>query len=284
MRFCPNMKLIMVSQWQEKKNLDLLHVRCKQWTCPYCAPVNARVWKNYILNRLAKEDFRGKDWCMLTITAHENAHKAGALYTLKNLQNGFKRLYHRLKRWNGGGFEYLRIFEKHTEGKYGGFHMHIIADLGATHSRKKVEFLHVLEREKRAKKQGKKPRKRLKKEIHPQRWLINNARACGMGYEADFKYIGNIAQRTASYMTKYISKQLDILEFPPHMRRVQSSRRFGSPKRKDGGNVRNWKAKAAIFREDLNSYEKIIDLTMKRIVTLEEDFSHGELWYPPELK
>lgn len=282
--FCPNMRLIMTSEWpNQPKHLDMIHVRCKMWSCEYCAAVNARQWKNYILTRLSRSDFIGLSWCMLTITANRETHKISPTYTLKNLQRGWKRLYHRLLRWNGGRFEYIRIFEKHTKGKYGGYHMHIICSIGDMHGIKKMAFFEVLEREKRARKQGKKPRKRLKKEIHPQRWLINACVSCGMGFMADFKYIGSLPQRTAAYMTKYISKQWEILEFVARMRRIQSSRRFGSPKSNKSPSIRVWRAKSAIFREDLRRWDKIIDQTMKRIVS-DEDFEDGKLWYPPNLK
>jgi hypothetical protein len=284
LQFCPNMRLIMTSEWPNNpKHLDMIHVRCKMWSCEYCAAKNASVWKNYILTRLSRSDFVGKAWVMLTITAHENAHKAGPLYTLKNLQRGWKNLYHRLLRWNGGKFEYIRIFEKHTKGKYGGYHMHIIADLGETHVIKKMAFFEVLEREKRARKQGKKPRKRLKKEVHPQRWLLQACKKLGMGYEVDFKYIGSVVAKTAAYMTKYVGKQFEILEFPPRMRRIQPSRRFGSPQTMRGPSIREWRAKSAIFKEDLRRWDKIIDQTMKRIVS-DDDFEGGKLWYPPQLK
>lgn len=284
MLLCPNMRLIMVSQWKgDPKHLDLIHVRCKQWNCPYCAPVNSRIWRNYILTRLSRSDFRGRSWVLITITAHENAHKAGPLYTILNLQRGFRKMYHRLKRYNGGDFEYLRVFELHPNGKYKGFHMHIIAAMGDTYGAKKEEFAKVLERERRARKQGKKPRKRLKRERHPSRWIKDTCKTLGMGVQADIRQIGSVVQKTAAYMTKYISKQLEINEFPPRVRRIQASRRFGSPRVKDTGNVLDWRPKSAIFREDLQTYTRIVDLTLKRVVTLEDDFANGELWYPKDL-
>lgn len=192
-------------------------------------------------------------------------------------------MYHRLKRWNGGPFEYVRIFEKHVDGKYGGYHMHVIASIGDAYGVHKDAFRLVLDREGRAKAQGKRPRKRLKREKHPTRWIRDTCRNLGMGFEADVTQIGSMVQKTAGYITKYVSKQLDILEFPPRMRRIQASRRLGTPHKKTGSKLRQWRAKSAIYREDVERMEKIIDVTTKHIVNLDDDFSHGELWYPPNL-
>lgn len=284
MLFCPNMKLVMVSKFADgSKRMDMVHVRCKQWTCPYCAPANSRQWKDYILKRLSREDFRGVYWLFVTITANENAHKHSPAATLKNLQRGWNKLYHRFKTFNGHrAFDYVRVFEKHTKGKYGGYHMHLIMALGEAFAEKKDAFARVLEREKTARKQGKKPRKRLKREKHPSRWLKDASRACGMGYETDIKQIGSNTSHVAPYFTKYISKQLDILEFPPRMRRIQSSVRFGSPRKKTGSKLRHWTPRSAIYKSDLEDFDLIFDMTRKHVIS-EDDFPDGVLWYPKEI-
>jgi len=283
--FCPNMKLIMVSQFADgSKRMDMVHVRCKQWTCPYCAPANAKQWKDYILKRLAREDFRDQFWIFVTITAHEDSHKHSPQATLRNLQRGWNKLYHRFKTFNGHrAFDYVRVFERHENGKFGGYHMHLIMALGNAFARHKDAFAKVLEREKIARKQGKKPRKRLKREKHPARWLKDASRACKMGYQTDVRQIGSNTQHVAPYMTKYISKQLEILDFPPRMRRIQASVKFGSPRRRDTGNVRKWRPRTAIYKTDLEDFDLIFDVTRKHVIT-EGDFPEGVFWYPKELK
>jgi hypothetical protein len=284
MKHCPNMRLVLVTEMLlAPLKLDMLRVRCKQWSCPYCSQENARQWKNHLLTRLGRPEFWDRQWCLITITAHKNAHKAGPIYTLKNLQRGWTKLYHRLKRWNGGGFDYVRVFEKHTEGKYGGFHMHILADCGDAWVYHFTAINKVLERELRAMGLGLKPRKRLKKEKSPERWLKDNCKSLGMGEQADFSYVGKTAAGTARYATKYIGKQLDILEFPPRMRRIQASRGM-TLKRKGGSKIRAWRAKSAIYREDVLRYERIYDMTAKHIITLADDFDRGQPYYPPEMK
>jgi len=278
------MTLIMVSDDMiPEGHLDLIYVRCKMWSCPVCAIANARAWKNHVLTTLAYR-MKGLSWVFCTITASGNANKAGPLYTLKNLQRGWNLLRFKMRRWNGNKtFEYFRVFEKHTKGKYGGFHMHMICALGETFGLKKDLFAQVLAREGRARKLGVKPRKRLKKEKHPTRWLKDAAKSSGLGEQTDFQQIGGETQKVASYMAKYTFKQLDILEFPKYMRRIQTSRKFGSPNTKRNKEGRLWRPKSAIFKDDLRKYSQIRDLTMKHIVT-EEDFEGGKLWYPASLK
>lgn len=221
---------------------------------------------------------------MLTITAHPNAHKSGPIYTLKNLLRGWGRLYQRLKRYNNGAFEYIRVFEVHPDGLYHGYHMHVVCDMGASIKRHMGEYSEVLRREERAINQGKKPRKRLKKEIAPSRWLKNNSANLGMGHQCEITMIGVNPQKAALYQTKYITKQIEILEFPHRARRIQTSRRLAPKKKQKTGNVRNWYAKSAIYMEDVLKMDRIYDMTAKHIINLEDDFSKGELWYPPELK
>lgn len=284
MEICPNMHMIMVSDDMiPNGHLDLIYVRCKQWSCPVCSKVNARQWKNHVLSTLAIR-LRGLSWVFCTITASSGANKAGPIYTLRNLQRGWNLLRLKMRRWNGDEtFEYFRIFQIHPNGQYHGYHMHMICAVGETYGKKKELFSKVLDREIRAKKLGLKPRKRLKKEKHPSRWLRDAAKASGLGQEVDFQQIGSMPQKVAGYMTRYLFTQAEFLEFPKYMRRVQTSRKFGSPNTKRNKEGRLWRPKSAIFKDDLRKYEQIRDLTLKRIVTI-EDFPEGVLWYPKELK
>lgn len=278
------MRLIMVAKYADNPlAMDMVHVRCKQWSCPYCAPANASKWKNHLLAKLSGYELRDMSWVMLTITAHPNAHKAGPVYTIKNILRAWPRLYARLKRYNGGRFEYVRVFEQHPDGKYFGYHMHIVCSMGDTILAKMHEYQAVLERESRARDQKKRPRKRLKREISPLQWLKDNCVNLGLGHQVDITGIGRDPAKTAFYMTKYISKQFEVMEMPVYARRIQTSRKL-APKRPNTGNIRHWRAKSGIFRDDVMRMEKIYDMTAKHIISIEDDFSNGELWYPPELK
>lgn len=275
----------MVSEWAGRpKYLDVIRVRCKQWSCPFCSGVNGQLWKQYLLARLNGPDFEGRKWAFITLTANEMDHRRDPEDTIRNLQKTWKRMYDRLRRYNGKSFDYIRVFERHTKGAYGGFHLHVICDLGLCYERKKADFARVLEREGRAKKSGKKPRKRLVKERHPARWIKDACRACGGGFIADFRPLNGGSRRAINYVMKYTFKQIEIEIFPKHVRRIQASRFVGSPKKKTGSKIRQWRARAAIWASDFDVYERIFDRSIKRQVTLEEDFSDGQLYYPPEMK
>lgn len=282
---CPNMRLLMVSERAgSRKFLDVMRVRCKQWGCPYCSPVNGMLWKQYLLTRLNSPEFRGRKWAFITLTANENDHRRDPIDTIRNLQRVWKKMYDRLRTYNDGAFDYVRVFEKHTKGAFGGFHLHVICDLGECYERRKNEFGVVLLREERVKKNGKKPRKRLRKERHPARWIKDTCRECKGGFIADFRPLKGGTRQAIGYTLKYTFKQIEITEFPKHVRRIQASRRVGSPKRKGTSKIRKWTAKSAIWRSDFDVYDKIYDLSIKRHVTIEDDFSNDEFWYPPELK
>lgn len=55
-----------------------------------------------------------------------------------------------------------------------------------------------------------------------QKWLKDNARSRGLGYQAKVKVIPS-AHVAAQYVTKYIGKDLGT-DVPPHFRRVRVSR------------------------------------------------------------
>lgn len=60
------------------------------------------------------------------------------------------------------------------------------------------------------------------------RWYKDNARACGLGYEADVEPILTGIE-CGGYMTKYLAKAIAILHWPPYWRRVNTSRNWPRP-------------------------------------------------------
>jgi hypothetical protein len=285
MKHCPNIRLIMVSEWQGKPlYLDVMRVRCKQWSCPYCSVMNGKIWRSHLLTRLNSPEFEGAQWAMITLTADGKDHKKNPEATIRSLQKSWRKMRNRLLRYNGGFFSYVRVFERHTKGKYGGYHLHIIADLGRVYGERKAAFGLVLAREAKARKLGLRPRKRLLKERHPARWIKDACRATGGGYIADFRPLKGGTKQAIRYTTKYVVKQLELGVFPKFMPRIKGSRDVGSPKKKGGGKTRQWRPRAGIFIEDLKAYEKLFDVSTNHVINEDDDFSHGELWYPPEME
>jgi len=106
--------------------------------------------------------------------------------SVKNLRSGWKKLYNRM-RSTFGISEYARVWESHADGS---FHLHglIASNIG-------------------------------------KRWLKNNARSCGMGYQVDLAKIENAGQ-VAGYIAKYFLKSEVVGEYPKGMRRIEVSRNW----------------------------------------------------------
>lgn len=96
--------------------------------------------------------------------------------------DAWNKLHARLKR-KADVCEYMLIPERHKDGR---MHVHAIWTFGVS-----------------------------------RRWLKDNARACGLGYQADVKPCEDV-WRVTRYVTKYISKSLGG-DAPPRFRRVRVS-------------------------------------------------------------
>jgi hypothetical protein len=110
----------------------------------------------------------------------------GRVASVKNLRRGWKRLYNRM-RSTFGISEYAKVWESHKDGS---FHLHglIAQNIG-------------------------------------KRWLKDNARSCGMGYQVEISKIENAGQ-VAGYISKYFLKSEVIGEYPKGMRRIEVSRNW----------------------------------------------------------
>ena len=160
----------------------LLRPRCKMWDCPSCAAINARRWIARIINHVNKH--LDRTWQMFTLTAHEKWRGVSA--SVKNLRQGWKKLYNRIRYEFGSNF-YAKVWESHKDGS---FHLHGLIDV------------------KIAKK-----------------WLKTNARQCGMGYQVDISKIENAGQ-VAGYVSKYFLKSEVIGNYPKNLRRIEVSRNW----------------------------------------------------------
>lgn len=158
---------------------------CKMWNCPACAARNARRWIARIINGCNKMD-TVDGWHMFTLTAHENWRGRDA--SVKNLRQGWKKLYNRMRRAFGVR-HYSKVWEMHKDGT---FHLHGLVDC-----------------------------------VIPTRWLKDNARQCGMGYQVEIHAVDNAGQ-VAGYIAKYFLKseieQSMTAPFPKGLRRIEVSR------------------------------------------------------------
>lgn len=93
--------------------------RCKSWGCPYCAEINAGLWRARAMFGHGELVKQGKEIYFLTLTSHEklNPHS-----TLLVWPSAWKKLHARAK-YAEGKQEYLMVPEKHKDGR---LHMHAL--------------------------------------------------------------------------------------------------------------------------------------------------------------
>lgn len=262
--YCKRFKaLAATNPKSEPQNLWIARLRCKQWDCRYCARKNQQIWRAHIIDRI--NTMQG-EWIFVTITAHGNAHRSGK--TLENLKRGWKILYDRLRRkFKGQKLEYVMLYEKHKTVSGVGvvvarYHIHAIVQ--AT-----VEGSNI-----RHKKRGNFYHKALT------RWLKDNCKAVGLGFMAQAAKIeGANAGLVAAYICKYMTKSCqEFAEFPKRMRRIVTSRGFGSPKPKKSDEA--WRLRAGILARDVVEHDRVIDISSGEVVTLRYFYFHDV--YPEE--
>jgi len=263
---CNRMKGVMLSEDFRQGFISLVRGRCKMWDCPDCGPIEALRWRAYLLDRMNKAYGHAK-WCFLTITARPSSH-VSVIASIKNLQRGWKLLYDKLKRHYGRAVEYIRVFEPHKSGR---FHMHILMDIGEEYDAHNF-VAENLRREFR----------------HPEcQWLRRACVAAKMGWRVHMRRVWDDVKKTANvglvvgYIMKYVSKQMSDFEFPKHQRRIQTSRKIGSPNPKDTGlKTASWEHKREISEKYLERAQKpILDISTGEVLT--KDSFEGEGYYPP---
>jgi glutaredoxin len=223
MKYCTQVKKVAVSY--DKTTNQLTRLRCKKWSCPYCAWVNRAVWLKRIFQYI-ESDGQEIDWYFITLTASSKDHKAHS--TIDAMQSHLSKLIKRMRRANHyDDMPYIRVYEKHDSGEY---HAHMLIQW----SLKKDWDDYNAKREKR------KPRK-----WSPKTWLKTNAKECGLGYMADWQKVevkydadfmdknGNRPNPTEQgtrqvvmYIMKYMTKEnMDIVESEKgaNVRMIQAS-------------------------------------------------------------
>lgn len=264
---CRNWKLIAQNEAADTRNIA--RIRCKQWSCDYCATRLALSWRVHLQREIARLSAEGGlRWSFATITAPAWAHREQE--TIAVLRKHLDALQKRLKRaW--GAFEYVRVFEKHKSGEY---HAHIVLSVyppdtdnpDAWGTRKNKHGKDVLF---------------YKGDYYKQ--LKQMSEAVGLGYIADIQPIEageNDFALVTAYITKYCTKQAQDFDAPKGLRRVQTSRGFAALNTHETGDG-TWVARGAYTYEEFLAVEgqgiEIYDLNRKHVVTI-DDFT--SLVYP----
>src|SRR5690349_13081148 len=165
-------------------------LRCKQWSCPDCAKINASVWRAFLKERLPDVS---NEWYLLTLTAHPNTTTQQG--SLNNLRRNIERLFKRIKRVFGE-INYVRTFERHPTSAR--VHAHfIVSGLAAyvgfrtTPRGRKVAFAAT-------NRTGKRGFWSVKS------WIKVNAKEVGIGYIADVRKIDGDTTKAVLYVCKYL--------------------------------------------------------------------------------
>lgn len=212
MKFCP--KYSRVAWAVDGKQGLFTRLRCGQWSCEFCAGLNAYIWRKFLLLKLPEIQM---DWYLVTITANE--HKRTAAKSLKNIRDKLDTLMKRVKRVFGD-IEYVRVYEKHPTSE--AIHAHLIM-AGLTpyvavgySSKLRPMAIGVLTRNSRNGVWAVKT------------WFKLNARALKMGYMVDVQQIVGDTARAVWYVCKYLTKAQQELK-TPYLRHVQTTKGIGSP-------------------------------------------------------
>lgn len=254
--FCPNFDFV-VWRGNRRGEVELTRLRCKSWSCEYCAQKNRELWRSHLKKRIGKI---GGVWWFVTITSHEGNRESHA--TLANLRRGLDLLFKRIRRvWKR--FEYVRVYEVH---KKGAFHAHIV--ISGLSDR-------VAYSKSRSGKRAFVPCEQRGWQVWTLKtWFKKSARACKMGYMVDVQRIDTVS-KTVNYICKYITKDAQSF-FVKGLRRIQTSQGIGAAnarKEPDG-----WQVGKYIFGGEVAG-RVLVDLNLK--LRINPSYWRDNYSYPP---
>lgn len=259
---CPNVRRLMKSRDYKPGRLTIARVRCKQWTCEFCAQRNLNAWRRHLIKRFQEAVF-GKSWCFLTITVPPSLH-GQPVKSVAVLQQVWKRLYDLLRRKVNEKVSYVYMYEAHKSGTY---HLHALVSIGHIYDKTPLVFVW-----------------RFPLDHHPlQRWLKDTLPALGAGYIVDLRRVYSVyglndGVSAILYSIKYMAKSKEWKNFKKHARRIGVSTDIGGlpkpPKSEFGWTTVPWLRIEEFYSEGI-----VHDLSIRRDIT-KEDFENG--FYPPE--
>ena len=259
MDFCPNFQRVAWSH--EAGGLCLLtRLRCKMWSCEYCARKNQSMWRAFLMRRLPEVS---SNWWLMTLTASPKYRLEETSY--KNLQSGIDRLFKRIRRVYPE-IDYVRTFEKHPTSV--ALHAHFIVAglapfLKVRHAKNGQRFFRPVE--KRGAGRG---------YWTVLSWIKVAAWEVGLGYQADVRKVS--VNQASWYVTKYLTKELQGITIKG-LRHVQTSRGLGSPESKTDN---SWQTGRIFYQTELLPAENLKDIQLGQEVS--SDYWSTANTYPPE--
>ena len=237
-------------------------LRCKQWSCPFCAKKNASIWREFLKERLPDVS---STWWLVTLTAHPNTTTSQS--SIDNIRQNIERLLKRAKRVFGN-LSYVRTFERHPTSAR--IHAHFIVSglkpfVERSKSRRGVEIF-----------RGISDRNRKRGIWSVKTWFKINAQECKIGMICDVRLIKGETGRAVHYVCKYLTKSQQDLNCKG-LRHVQTSRDIGSPTQ---GKDNTWHTAAYIVPQMFDPNTKITDLNTGFVI--DNNFWEHTNFYPHE--
>jgi len=262
MEFCPRFVNCAYTHVSRTEAL-FTRLRCKQWSCEYCAKKNQSIWAAFLLDRLPEV---AETWWLVTLTAHSKLRTAEL--SLKNIRDNIDRLMKRVKRVFGK-VEYVRVYEKHptSEARHAHFIISCLAPYVVVGCSEKLRpmALAVTERH------GSRGTWSVKT------WFKKTAQECGLGYMVDVSEAISNTGKVVSYIVKYLTKsQKDLTE--KGLRHVQTSRGIGSWSLES---EYAWKVVSFVTARDFKRGMEVIDL--QTAMPISDDYWNEQDVYPPEM-
>jgi len=189
-KWCPNQGTpYLYRDSHTDKTRHIVKARCKMWKCEYCSKVNRHQHYIRILNGCNELLSQGQELNFITITSHERLKTTESCLAV--WRKSWRILRERLRRKHEKCSDYPLCFFLVTEfHKDRRLHWHGVINCDIS-----------------------------------TRWLKDNARACGLGFQCKSTQLENAIQGT-NYAIKYISKSLTNEDYPPKMRRITYSQSF----------------------------------------------------------
>lgn len=269
-KYCPAFHGIAIKGELDENNKKLLsRLRCKSWSCPFCASGNRARWQAFLLDVLPAIS---EVWSFHTITlpswVRENkdfSDEERTLASLSLIRGNWDKFMKRLKRQLDTNVQYFRVFEKHSDGV---LHVHFLlshwipeAELKTTHG--------SYNREKDT----------WNNHYSYWRWLRDNAPECGFGFMTSSENLMN-SQGAAKYCVKYMTKEdyflTDMLS-KYRVRRHQSSQGIGS--QEEWGKSEDFWEVRSFIDAGMISQQDYYDLNVKRDIVPSMLGNQNE--YPP---
>lgn len=233
----------------------LVRIRCKKWSCSYCASKNKEVWRASLIDQFNhNEHLRGWDWSFVTVTCPAWVHKIPdkterAEASARIIKTGWNGLLSAIRKHIGQKFEYIRVVEDHADGT---LHIHMLMS---------AQWDDIVYR---------------KKDNEPySRWLAQMARKHGFGFICSTRNLGIAGESEAVntfaallYCLKYVTKtSVNVMQLITinRIRFIQTSRGIKSPQtiRDETGTPSNWKLSLPIdvqeFYHDMQNGRRWVD-------------------------